>query len=722
MISCTLNQYKESFKTNLLAFLNEYEDNTKSFFLQNEKTKYQAYQKALTKIADQMKFFTREELNQNLVHRNIASDLKKLDTNIYNSIITELNPIQDETILSLSAAKKDRIKIDETSLEKHIKSSIVILKFISEENTETKEVNKYTYDIGDGETGLKFQTNGQLDSNLEKWLNNYEANFEYLHIPMIIEEKADYVTDTYKNYEQRYFEYQIEVCNTILKTVLKDKIILNYKRQFENNIVELRKQYPMPNKNIETIKSEINNAFFRLEKFMDGSVSIYQSFLFNDAFTLFFNELNKVENVNARNFKWRDDYHNLLYHIDYAFDKSEFKNEDAYQNEDFERDCNEICYIHFYRAAEFGIDSDLEDYRFKMPSIIDIVAEANSPALNPAVENKSQVVTTTKKTMNNFIVSHENLISDPLFHSDNEHIVLEKELNNKINDRLDKNRINDIFYVDDFDADFKNWQEKQNLAIGESFRNLVKQLNKEKTFFFGCSFDNYKHNYESRLEYFLEDYYDATEADFITSEEEFLENILYDIQNSEGAHDGYSVSGHSNFSKAYDIVTSLGYKQYLFSHNKKTEFLNERKAKIFSKDLPIAESIFEETTLHFDCQENVDKEQNNVLKSTIEDYLEEFKTEINGDGYTILIDALFEYFSKGIFPVLTSKINFKRINKKRVGWSLKQLYRSEKTSNLEIEYFRFAQENINIFKDEIIVAENFNKSKFYKVFTTNPAK
>ncbi len=100
MISTTLNQYKQSFKTNLLAFLNEYEDNTKAFFLQNEKIKYQTYQKALTKIADQMKFFTRQELNQNLVHRNIASDLKKLDINIYNSIITELNPNQDETVWS----------------------------------------------------------------------------------------------------------------------------------------------------------------------------------------------------------------------------------------------------------------------------------------------------------------------------------------------------------------------------------------------------------------------------------------------------------------------------------------------------------------------------------------------------------------------------------------------------------------------------------------------
>ena len=39
MISSTLNQYKENFKINLLAFLNEYEDNTKIFFLQNEKIK-----------------------------------------------------------------------------------------------------------------------------------------------------------------------------------------------------------------------------------------------------------------------------------------------------------------------------------------------------------------------------------------------------------------------------------------------------------------------------------------------------------------------------------------------------------------------------------------------------------------------------------------------------------------------------------------------------------
>jgi hypothetical protein len=112
--------------------------------------------------------------------------------------------------------------------------------------------------------------------------------------------------------------------------------------------------------------------------------------------------------------------------------------------------------------------------------------------------------------------------------------------------------------------------------------------------------------------------------------------------------------------------------------------------------------------------------QNEFLKSTIEDHLEEFKDEINGDGYDRLVDALFDYFTTGKFPVLDSKINFKRINKKRVGWALKELYKSEKIENLDIEYFRFAQGNINLFAKEIIVKDGFNKSNFYKAFTTNP--
>lgn len=393
MISSTLNQYKNSFKANLLTFLNEYEDNTKAFFLQNEKTKYQTYQNALTKIADQMKFFTREELNQNLVHRSIASDLKRIDLNIYNSIITELNPVQDETILSLSAAKKDRIKIDETALENHIKSSIVILKFIADEFD-------VPFDLKEKSLSKMSEHNPDvIDQDLDTWLKANDDKIDYFTFPMMIEEKKEYVIDSFKNYEERKLRNQIAICNSILIKHQNEETVINFKRKFEKELIELRKQFPIPSVNIETIISDINNAFFRLEKFMQGSVSVYQSFLFNDAFTLFFNELNKVENVNARNLKLRDSYLNLLCDIDYAFDKSELKNQVAYQNKDFLRDCNEIGYLHFHRATEFGIDA--YDYQFKIPSITEIVKNASNETIEQKINPVLEITNSAKKELKN---------------------------------------------------------------------------------------------------------------------------------------------------------------------------------------------------------------------------------------------------------------------------------------------------------------------------------
>ena len=723
MISSTLSQYKESFKTNLLAFLNEYEDNTKFFFLQNEKTKYQSYQKALVKIKDYLTPYSSTDLDDKIVNSTVVNDLQILNPIAYKIIVTDLNPIFPVSALSLSALKIDKFRIDVLALENHIKSSIVILKFISEENTETKEVNKYTYDSDDGETGLKFQTNGRLDSNLDKWLKIYEANFEYLHIPMIIEEKRDYVTDSYCNYEERYFNYQIDVCNTILSIVPENKLILSYKRGFQQNIIELRKQYPIPNTNIETIISDINNAFFRLEKFMEGRVSTYQSFLFNDYFTLFFNELNKLENVNAKNYNLRDGYYYFLSQLYYAYDKSEFKNQDAYENDDFNRDCNELFYINDNRSSEFGIDVDLDDYNFEMPSILEIVKNASNESFEQKVNPKLAPANTVPiKKLTSMSDSFENLINDPLLNTENNYIVLSENLKLERISKATSSSNNGLFVTYNYEPGFEEWEENQKLEIDKSFINLVKELNHNKVFFFGCSFENFKHNYLNRLLIFIDNFYDASETDFIDLELEFLENILYDIQNSESAHDGHSVSGYDNFSKAYNIITKLGYKQYLFSHNKKIEFLNEHKAYLFSNDFSLQEQITEENDINVENQGVIEKDQKDILQLTIEDYLEEFEIYINGKGYETLVNALYKYFSNGTFPVLESKIYFKRINKKRVGWALKELYKSEKTSNLNIEYFRFAKDNINLFENEIIIEEQFKKSNFYKTFTTNPAK
>lgn len=168
-----------------------------------------------------------------------------------------------------------------------------------------------------------------------------------------------------------------------------------------------------------------------------------------------------------------------------------------------------------------------------------------------------------------------------------------------------------------------------------------------------------------------------------------LDHLLNDVENSE----------HLNVYPESKVVL-----------NKLINFINNKSKRVT------------EVGVNDNASEDKGAGQNEFLKSTIEDHLEEFKAEINGDGYERLVEALSEYFIRGAFPLLNNKINFKKINKKRLGWALKELYKSEKTENLDIEYFRFAQENINLFAKEIIAKDGFNKSNFYKAFTTNPAK
>ena len=387
MIYPTLSSYKENYKANLMAFLNQYEDNTETFFRQAEKRKYQDYQNALTKIANQLYSSTQNESNAVLLQRNIASDLKNMDFDIYTTIITELDPMPDQAILLLSAAKNDKIQIDKIALDNHIKSSIVILKFISEEDNSNFEssINRKTEN---SEYNLE-----SIDRELKTWLQNYQNTNKYINIPLILDEKDDLVVDTFKNYEERNFTYQIEICNLILQHVPNEKNIINLKNRFQNSIIRLRQKHPIPEQKIETIISEINNAFFKLEKYMNGSISGYQKFFFNDAFTIFFNELNKIENVTIANNTLRDKYFNYMSDLYYVYDKGELKNKNAYNCPEFNRDCNEIFYIRYFRLEDFALGIDLEEPKFEMPSIVDIVKDLKEEPNHDTATKK-----TTQKT------------------------------------------------------------------------------------------------------------------------------------------------------------------------------------------------------------------------------------------------------------------------------------------------------------------------------------
>lgn len=392
MINSTLKQYKESYTTNLSNYLNEYEDNTKAFFLQSEKTKYQAYQNALTKISNQIKMYTREELNNNLVHKSIAADLKKINSDVYNFIITELNQSQDSNVLSLASLKNDRIHIDEKALENHIKSSIVILKFISEEYEDAIQIKSTIEKVEDNEVALHDNTEYQIDQRLDLWLKNYERENEYIHIPKAIEEKRSWVTDKYKNYEERYYKAQLEICNAILNVVPEENQIIAIKAEFKTKLIDLRNEYPLPDTDINNLISEINNAFYRLEKFMKGSSLEYSTFYFNDAFTLLFYELNKIENISINNDDLISGYYSLINQISHDYDKSNFDNADAYKNDDFNRDCNEIEYLGWDRLQEFITGEEEINVKISITDIANNIFNSNDKNVKTTSANSESIL------------------------------------------------------------------------------------------------------------------------------------------------------------------------------------------------------------------------------------------------------------------------------------------------------------------------------------------
>lgn len=142
----------------------------------------------------------------------------------------------------------------------------------------------------------------------------------------------------------------------------------------------------------QEIITEINNAFFRLESFMNGSISNYQYFGFNEAFTSLFSEAKKPENFTYNNCKLIGKYWDLIEQIRVDYDRSDFKYTEAYENENFCKDCDEIMYVNWDRIDEFMVFStpdEIAEAERKF-SITDILKAPTLPP-QPIVKQKPEL-------------------------------------------------------------------------------------------------------------------------------------------------------------------------------------------------------------------------------------------------------------------------------------------------------------------------------------------
>lgn len=172
--------------------------------------------------------------------------------------------------------------------------------------------------------------------------------------------------------------------------------------------------------------------------------------------------------------------------------------------------------------------------------------------------------------------------------------------------------------------------------------------------------------------------------------------------------------------KRYIYENDLTAKGFSFDNIFSDLDVTRRRIKAY-RDLPISsENLKVKTDEEI---KNVNpKPENNIIESTIEDYIIQFKEDksINELDYTALVNILLKFFEKNKSTILIKPLFVRNGNKKRLGYALGEIFKSLKNEALSFEYLELGKKNISIYNDEQIDKTKFNKSNLYKYYTTKP--
>lgn len=144
--------------------------------------------------------------------------------------------------------------------------------------------------------------------------------------------------------------------------------------------------------NLQTIIARINDAFYKLESFMNGSLSEYRYFDFNLEFTKLFSEVEKYQNHTPENLALIDRYWVYMQNLSIDFDRGPIKNEDVWGNVDFEKVVNDLNHLHWNRIEEFS--QFFPDYEEpKSLSILDIIGDYSENNRSEFLDPQKNVIT-----------------------------------------------------------------------------------------------------------------------------------------------------------------------------------------------------------------------------------------------------------------------------------------------------------------------------------------
>jgi hypothetical protein len=151
--------------------------------------------------------------------------------------------------------------------------------------------------------------------------------------------------------------------------------------------------------NYDKIVKKINDAFFKLEAFMAGTIKDYNYFDFNTAFTELFYFTRKTENFNYENCKRIGKYWELTEQIRVDYEKTNFDNKKACNNKAFCHDCNVISSLAWDRLEEFNSfqTPDEVEEQTRKKSITDLMRPTTINPVIVKVENSNSAAILEKE-------------------------------------------------------------------------------------------------------------------------------------------------------------------------------------------------------------------------------------------------------------------------------------------------------------------------------------
>ncbi|HWB26769.1 MAG TPA: hypothetical protein VG738_14900 [Chitinophagaceae bacterium] len=118
----------------------------------------------------------------------------------------------------------------------------------------------------------------------------------------------------------------------------------------------------------------INQAFYRLESYMNDTTVDYFYFGFEYAFIVLFTKVKLPEYHTPENVNLFDNYFDIIEQITHDYDKGDFANMCAYKNKEFVSDCTQISNLYWRKSHEFFmVGFDGKDIVTPKPSIKTII-------------------------------------------------------------------------------------------------------------------------------------------------------------------------------------------------------------------------------------------------------------------------------------------------------------------------------------------------------------